>query len=372
MKFKKLNIAIIITAFVGILAYAILSDGPENIWKLATTLNYGFFGIAALLIVIYWLFEAVSLHLAVKPYNKQQKFKNTVTTSMIGQLFNCVTPFASGGQPMQAYHLVKTGVPLGVASCSLMIKFIVYQCVLTVYSAVVLVAKWGMFSAKVSGFGYLVFIGFFVNFMVMALLLSVCFFKNGTARFLTGLIKLLAKIHILKHPEKTIQKLNHELTGFYKGFEQMKTNKVMGLKIALVTAVQLTAFFLIPYFICLALAPAGRSFDLGFAAMINMLSATACVTMISSFVPLPGAAGGAELSFHTFFSMFLPGNMISMAMLMWRFLTFYMPILVGMIFAVKFAGKKALDTLSIEGQETEEDEYELEQQEASGAGVSEK
>lgn len=39
---------------------------------------------------------------------------------------------------MQAVHMVKCGVPLGVASSSLLVKFIVYQGTLTLYSLVIL------------------------------------------------------------------------------------------------------------------------------------------------------------------------------------------------------------------------------------------
>ena len=56
--------------------------------------------------------------------------------------------------------------------------------------------------------------------------------------------------------------------------------------------------------------------------------------MISSFVPLPGAAGGAEYSFHTFFAPFFApyGISVNLAMLLWRLITFYFPILAGSCF----------------------------------------
>ena len=52
----------------------------------------------------------------LKDINNQRKLtedllqiKNSIKVSMIGLLFNNITPFSSGGQPMQAYELTKTG-----------------------------------------------------------------------------------------------------------------------------------------------------------------------------------------------------------------------------------------------------------------------
>ena len=40
----------------------------------------------------------------------------------------------------------------------------------------------------------------------------------------------------------------------------------------------------------------------------------------------------AEIGFHTVFGLFFPTRFLSLAILLWRLLTFYLPILVGGIF----------------------------------------
>ena len=68
-----------------------------------------------------------------------------------------------------------------------------------------------------------------------------------------------------------------------------------------------------------------------------MIAAQAFVSMITAFVPLPGAAGGAEISFVTFFAIFMNGSDLNLSMLLWRILTFYCPIVVGAAFSFGFA-----------------------------------
>lgn len=64
-----------------------------------------------------------------------------------------------------------------------------------------------------------------------------------------------------------------------------------------------------------------------------MMAAQAYVSMVSAFVPLPGASGGAEGSFVLFFSAFFQNSTVIPAMVIWRTCTYYLNIQVGGICA---------------------------------------
>ena len=87
------------------------------------------------------------------------------------------------------------------------------------------------------------------------------------------------------------------------------------------TVIQITLNSLVPYFIY-------RSFGMHTAPVTTMVAAQVFVAMVSAFVPLPGASGGAEGSFYIFFGMFFQSAILP-AILIWRLLTYYMNILVG-------------------------------------------
>ena len=90
------------------LSWVIYDDGADNLLRMFRLLNPLWLIAAVLFMAVYWLLEAGILHRIIRRFHSVQKFKNSLCTSMIGQLFNCITPFASGGQPVQAYHMVKT------------------------------------------------------------------------------------------------------------------------------------------------------------------------------------------------------------------------------------------------------------------------
>lgn len=328
MELKKKNLVFLALAFVLVVAYVIWSSGWDNIVMLVQQANWLWVLVSVVMIVIYWLLEAGILHSVVLCYQKH-KFRDTFSTTMIGQLFNCVTPFSSGGQPVQAYHMTQTGLSLGTAVGALLVRFILYQIALTIYSAVVLIWKWNYFAAQVSGFGYLVFIGFAINTAVMLFLLSICFFRNFTRKMAVGIIKIGAKIRLIKDQQKTIDYVDGELKSFHEGFAVLKKHIGMMCYTMIMSFLQLTAFFMIPFFLF-------YTFDVTTIPADVVISAQAFVTMISAFVPLPGASGGAEYSFITFFSPFCSDQgIINLIMLLWRLITFYLPIIVGMVYFIK-------------------------------------
>lgn len=344
MELKKRNLIFLGVFLVALVGYVIWSTGWDTIVRMLKIANFGWLLIALLLMIVFWLLESSVFHLIVRCFHKKQRFRSSITTSMIGQLFNCITPFSSGGQPVQAYHMTKTGIPLGVSGSCLLIKFIIYQIVLTIYSIVVLVVKWGYFSSQISGFGYLVFIGFLINTGVMFFLFAICFFKNLTQKIAFGVIRLLTKLKLLKKPDEITNRVAKELAEFHEGFLLLRKHLRMMITTFVLTALQLTVQFSIPYFLCL-------TFRVNTLSPILVICALSFVTMISSFVPLPGASGGAEYSFYTFFSSFFKDtSLINLILLLWRLLTFYLPIIVGLcvfVFALrKMKGSKGTPSCS--------------------------
>ena len=101
-KSNRWGILIIVLVAVGSIAGAFLADGPEKIFASLTGADKRWLAAGAGCMLIYWALESGCLHLAARKAWPGQRLRTSVVTSMIGQLFNCITPFASGGQPIQA------------------------------------------------------------------------------------------------------------------------------------------------------------------------------------------------------------------------------------------------------------------------------
>lgn len=323
---NKVNLIICGVAFVIMLVYLFVFDKPEAVLKALQSLNPMFFVLCVLFMFGYWLCESATVHTVLKSLHPKMRFRDTFTNTIIGQYFNCITPSASGGQPMQAYYFVKMGVPLGTGLTALLSRFIVYQFVLTLYSVFTLIIGFRQFGDELANKGLMpfVFIGFGVNTLVIIFLLGIAIWKNATIKVLNGIITLLAKMKIVKHPMKFRVYLTREINKLHDNFNFLKKNVPIIIKSVIFTFLQLTLYLSISYVLF-------RGFGLEGASLLKVISYQAFVLMISSFVPLPGAMGAAELGYSGFFKdMF--GEYIGVSTMLWRILTFYLPIIVGMGF----------------------------------------
>ncbi len=335
---NRLNLIICAVAFVFMIFYVCFVDGFDNIISNIQQINIGFLLIAVMLMVVYWSMEALQLHAVLRTLQPGQKFYKSFIVAILGQYFNCITPSSTGGQPMQAYYFSKFGVPVSNGVTALLSRFIVYQFVLTLYSVFVLLIKFNSFYEKIAPLMLLVIVGFVINTAVIVVLIMAAFFTKPLKVMAKALIKLVGKMHILKTPEaieNAIEKTNATIDQFHENFNFVKRKPLLILRMVLYTVIQLTAYFSISYIIYLGFGLSGTDY-------ITIISCQAFVLMISGFVPLPGALGAAEGSYTAFFGDIFKTAankpLVGTSTFIWRLLTFYLPIIVGLVLSL-FLGK---------------------------------
>lgn len=322
MKINKWGLMGVILFAIAFLLYTVLQIDLKEFVKVFKNLDYLWLILSILSILFYWLSEAKILQTIIFSLAGNYSLAEAVKVTMIGQFFNIITPFASGGQPAQLYTLNQQDLNSGSAASILMIKFMIYQFILTLYSLLLIVLKSSFFKAQTNNFFYLIFIGFAVNLSVILGLYIFARHKKLKEFLLLRSLKFFAKIKLLKDYQKWKRKVNQQLKLFHQDLEILKKKKKMLLKISIFTAVQLSFFFMIPYFVY-------RSFNLNQVELLTIIAAAAFVIMITSFVPVPGASGGAEISFHYFFSLFFLKKELLIAIFIWRFISYYSALIIG-------------------------------------------
>ena len=327
MKRYLVNIALIIG--VSILTMWILmgSEGSTQLVNYLTRLAPKWIVMGFVCIGLYWGIETIIQYLLVRKMYKGNHLWNSFKVVMTGHFFNAITPFASGGQPMQAFMMMKQGVPLGTSASVLLSKFIIYQIILTLYSLVVLIMQLKFFVVKVQGIIYLSIIGFLVNAVVVVVLIMAALRGERVKKMGFWLVNVSTKMHITKSPYHPKRKIIKQVDLFNANIKIIKDNKVLLLRVAILTIAQLTAYFIIPYAVY-------RAFGLMGTEIFVMIAASAFIVMFSSFIPIPGGAGVAEGSFFLLFQLFFPSPILPTAVLCWRVITFYIPVCLGGIMTV--------------------------------------
>lgn len=335
-KNKKLNIIstlLIVAIFVGLTLYMINVDGIDNIVTLLKSVDYTWVIGGILILILWFLCDAVTLHLPLKLMYKDQKFSNSFKVAMIGQLFNNITPFSSGGQPMQAYELTKTGKRVSDSLSAMTMKFIITQTALAIFTTIIILAQFDFLKDLMKDYMWIVIISFIVNLAAIILVLLAGIKKSIIINICKPFIKLGAKLHIVKDKDNTIEKFDESVTNFSTQFKNMKKYPKTIFATFVMAIIQSMLYYSITYIVYRAFGNYGVSY-------FQIVPAQAILLLIMTFIPTPGSGLGAEGGFLLIFNSIFKQGTINMSILFWRLYTFYLPIILGAFFLVPSGKKK--------------------------------
>ena len=240
-------------------------------------------------------------------------------TVLLGRYYDNVTPAAIGGQPFQIYYMRKnsnlphgasTSVPIfGMISGQIGFIIIAVLCFLigsvTINNAVLI---------GTACFGLLFYAFWPVTVMIAT------FLPKATTELITLIVRFLAKLHIVKDKKKTIKKTEYEVNEYAKCVRRILKTKGLFLKTIVLSVIFHLLVSSIPFFVLTAFG--------GRVDFLPCFVTTVAVTSAVYFVPTPGNAGAAEGTFYMVFSA-LSSGYVFWAMLIWRFFSYYIYIIMG-------------------------------------------
>ncbi len=328
MKNKIFDLGVVAVLGFIFLSVFIFSNGMNSLMVQLKTVNLNWILLGVLCIFLFWFFETLILYIITKSlYSSKFLFLKSIKFAMTGQFFSAITPFQSGGQPSQLYIMTENDIPVGISGSVLMVKFIIHQSTLTIYSVIVILAKYKYFNSKIPYFIYFCIIGFVFNTALIILALIFSINEKMTMTISSWILNVVKKIKKIKNLEAKCNTIEDEIKSFHKNSAIMAKNIKMCFVASIYTFIQWTLFYSIPFCIY-------KSFGLSSTNLWTMICAQVFLTMFMSFIPLPGAAGGAEGGFYLIFGIFFKGNTIVPAIFMWRMMTYYICIAMGGISTV--------------------------------------
>nr|WP_305069119.1 lysylphosphatidylglycerol synthase transmembrane domain-containing protein [Limosilactobacillus kribbianus] len=310
---------------VGIIAYSLRTVNLHLLMNQINTLNWGWMLVAVLCICLYLGLEGVVVKIFMNERHRDFSWKDALRLPPIEQLFNGITPFSTGGQPAQLVAMLQSGVDGGRASSVLLMKFVVFQAMIVINFLTSLLIGFRFIAARLHALSLLVILGFLIHLSVIVGLLLVMYWYNFTKKAMNILIRPVAIFVKPERYEKMKTRLNEMVDSFYQESLKMKKQYKMMGKVCVVTLFQLLFYYLIPYFILLALGVHHLN-------IVMVVSLHVLIFMIISLFPIPGGAGGAEYSFSVLFASFVHSNTkLVLAMILWRLITYYFGMIAGMV-----------------------------------------
>ncbi len=308
---------------VGLIIYFVTSEnGLLDLIESASNFNWIWLTLGVICQLLNIGIDAYILYKFTNNYDHSYTYAKGLKCTAIGQFFSIITPGAVGGQPMQLYCFSKQKVSAGIASSVLIQKFLVYQSTITAYSFISAILNFNIFFKGMGGLMMsLATFGFISHVAVIGIMYMFSFNRKLTFKVINWIFNLLVKIKLIKDPEEKIKKTEEQLEHFHKCNKSLYKNKKLLCQTVLLTAIQLTLIFLIPYTIY-------KGFNFYGADVFDIVTGQSFVVMVSSFMPLPGGSGAAEGCFYVFFSTFFTPNTIKSAILIWRIITYFLNIVI--------------------------------------------
>lgn len=272
-------------------------------------------------VLLFWLTDALLLHDISQYMYKAQPLSQSIKIGVIGLYYSALTPSSTGGQPMQVMYMKRNNVPVGTATCIVSIKFVVYElslCALYIAGLVVRGAYYYVHSNEAFWFAVL---GFVINLIAVSCIILTIVNKKLVLRFGKGILKLLSRLKLIHRMEEKTESFERTIEDYHTAASYISKYKLRALGSFVISVFNLGFLFVIPYLIYL-------SFGYREYNIFDIFVMESFLSLAVSFFPLPGAAGASEGGFLLFFGRFF-GAATAVAMLIWRFLTYYLVLIVG-------------------------------------------
>lgn len=281
--------------------------------------------ILAVACVVFFIWgESVIIHYLLGILQYRMKRWKCFLISSVGFFFSCITPSASGGQPMQMVYMKKEKVPLPVSSLVLMIVTITYKLVLVIVGIFLLVFQHGFVRKYLHGIMPVFYLGIFLNVICVAALLLLVFHPLLMKNIMVKGYELLVRCHLMKHKPHRLQKLDDSMELYCETADFLKSHIQVVVYVFALTVFQRMVLFMVTYFVY-------RAFGLKKYGMYDLTMLQAVIAVAVDMLPLPGGMGISEKLFSVIFAPVFGTALILPGMILSRGLSYYTELLLSAV-----------------------------------------
>ena len=211
--------------------------------------------------------------------------------------------------------------PVGVATAALTIHFHAYQFSLLAFDAIFYIIYHDFAVGHIgANLPFLVF-GFLFNLMLLVGSLMIAFYQRPMRFLLKKLGGLLRRFNI-GDPERRLSGATGLADGYFDSMHALASDPAEMCRQLVFGAVRVVVNMSAMVFIYRGLGQTAANF--------GQIIAMGCWQFTSAgYIPLPGASGAQEGTFSLYFRALLPGSLLLSGLLAWRFVTYYLVLIVG-------------------------------------------
>ena len=212
---KALNMLFIVGTFAVVVYFALKSGDIEQIIQAMRSMNPLWFFGAILCFFSYAFFEGFITYTFFRFQKIPISINVNILVGLIGMYYSSITPAATGGQPIQVYSLKKRGVPTGISSSALAVKFFCWQCAMLILGGILWCLNPQLIRDNMQGGVWFLVIGFVVNALTVVLVILLAISRNFVRAIVIFIVNIGAKLRIVKNKAATSSKADAALDEFH-------------------------------------------------------------------------------------------------------------------------------------------------------------
>ncbi|NMB46238.1 MAG: flippase-like domain-containing protein [Firmicutes bacterium] len=329
--------------------YVVLQiTGGHHSWAELARLDPAMLSIACGLVVLTWLIDSLRMKFLIRSLGGDLSIPHGMRISILGAFVSNVTPFDSGGEPMQAYLLTEKGLTAGQSTAIIATKTICNafaRFTLGLAASIWLFCFADFWSIPKAMYVILAF-GIILYFVVFALSLILVFNPEKIKVIVVPAVRNKFTLRFFKPAtlDLVLERIDRELREFRNALQEFIENRRSTL-----WAVMILSY---AWWITITIVPAVILVGLGMQPnFLRVMAITLIFYLAAAYAPTPGSSGAAELGFSLLFSSVIPQGLIGLFVTVWRGFTYYLNLAIGGLLMA--AGIARSNSLPIEEQPTE-------------------
>ncbi len=327
MKRNLFSILFIVFTFGIIIVLAFSNSELTNAWGVLFTLDFRWVLCALLGWAVYAGFDMLSLFYFLNRQKHPISIRSALYVTFIGFYYSNITPSASGGQPLQVYYLSKRNVPVPIGTSAISIKFFAQQMMLVLLATTFWLVNKDFVNTQLGGVKWAIYIGYAINFCSIPLILLAALHRPMVQAIIGFFVRLGGKMKLLKHPDERMVRINAGLDVYHASILRLASHPKQLIGMLALAGISIMGLMSVPLSVYHAFRMTGTPWH-------TVIAVSFLLFLSASYTPLPGASGAQEGGFLVFFgSMFTKGT-IGLALLVWRFFTYYLFLIVGGLLSI--------------------------------------
>ncbi|MBQ7274138.1 MAG: flippase-like domain-containing protein [Clostridiales bacterium] len=293
--------------------------GGHSIIEAVKNADFKWLFIAFAFMIIYSVSDGLNIRSCLKLSGYTISFTQMMKYSYAGFFFSSITPSSSGGQPGQLFFMSRDKIRISHATFSLLSALLSFQ-----VSAVI----WGILGfffimhrdiLPYGRFSFLFTAGFLLNLLIVTFLLIVLFFRKASDSLAGITIRLFRRI---SSKPGTKHRILRSFVTYRHASDLMKKNPPVLMTMLFRSFIQITLYHSISFLCLCSLGCTGPDW-------FTAVCVQGVLFMSVSSLPLPGASGITEYGYSLFYSDFIPSNKLGAAILLTRFMSFVLPLIIS-------------------------------------------